>query len=88
MKTILTDYYKNEATELLEKKFGNNLHIAIRVEDIDRLNKIATLKIGLHDGNDFISVFGNLSLYEGELVILEDTEGLIKTNFKDWIHLI
>ena len=87
MKTPLTDYYMSKAAELLEKEFGNNLQIAIKVERINRLDKSVALKVGLFDGKDFLSVFGIVTVREHGTVSLSDTEGLIKSKFSDWVHL-
>jgi len=87
MKTALTDYYMDRAAELLEKEFGNNLQVAIKVEHINRLDKTVTLKVGLYDGKDFLSVFGVVTIQERDTISLSNAEGLIKTNFRDWVHL-
>jgi len=86
MKTALTNYYMNKASEILEKEFGNNLQIAVKVEGINK-NKDVTLKFGISDGKDFLSVFGIVTLRKDDIVYLADSEGLIKTNFRDWVHM-
>ena len=77
----------DKATKLLEKEFGNNLQIAIKIERINKLDKTVTLKVGLYDGKDFLSVFGVVSVQERDTISLNNAEGLIKSNFRDWIHL-
>ncbi len=87
MNTRLTDYYMNKAAEVLEKEFGNNLQIAVKVERINK-DKDVTLKVGLSDGKDFLSVFGIATLKKDETIYFSSKEGLIKANFKDWVHLV
>jgi hypothetical protein len=90
----LTKYYMEIASKLLEERFGNDLHIAIKVEKVEqkggffsKKKKRTTLKVGLYDGKDFLSIFGIVTLDEGATVELGNAEGLIKADFKDWVHL-
>jgi hypothetical protein len=99
MTAKLTKYYMDIASKLLEEKFGNNLHIAIKVMKVEEKTKggffskkvktkKTTLKVGLYDGTDFLSVFGIVTVDEGSTLELTNSEGLIKTDFKDWVHMI